>query len=124
MAANPWWSTMPQAAAVAAAANANPAIINPNIATASAAATITQTRPMISEQDIQRRMYLTQVNADLRDRAVIWQEYKTPDQKLYYYNSKTLERTWNKPQVIQELDGEYETKGLRLLSEPHSNSKH
>lgn len=98
---------MPQAAAVAAAAaaNANPLLINPNIATSTAAASITQARPMISEQDIQRRMYLTQVDADLRDRAVIWQEYKTPDQKLYYYNSKTLERTWNKPQVIVELDG-------------------
>lgn len=74
---------------------------------AAAASTVTQTRPMISEGDIQRRMYLTQVSADLRDRAIIWQEYKTPEQKLYYYNSKTLERTWNKPQVIQELDGKY-----------------
>jgi len=63
------------------------------------------TRPMISETDIQRRIYLTQVSADLRDRAVDWQEYKTPDQKFYYYNNKTFERTWNKPAVIQELDG-------------------
>lgn len=64
-------------------------------------------RPMISEADIQRRMYLTQVSADLRDRAVEWQEYKTPDQKYYYYNNKTLERTWNKPPVLRELDGKY-----------------
>lgn len=62
-------------------------------------------RPMISETDIQRRIYLTQVSADLRDRVVDWQEYKTPDQKLYYYNNKTFERTWSKPAVIQELDG-------------------
>lgn len=74
-------------------------------ATAAATAAIPQNRPMISETDIQRRMYLTQVSADLRDRAVIWQEYKTPEQKLYYYNSKTFERTWTKPQVISELDG-------------------
>lgn len=75
-------------------------------ATSAAATAVTQNRSMISETDIQRRMYLTQVSADLRDRAFVWQEYKTPDQKLYYYNSKTLERTWNKPQVIKELDGE------------------
>lgn len=60
---------------------------------------------MISETDIQRRMYFPQVSAELRDRAMIWQEYKTPDQKLYYYNTKTLERTWNKPSVLKELDG-------------------
>lgn len=89
MAAAGWY--WPQAAVPATAAAATKAV--------------TQTRSMISEQDIQRRMYLTQVSADLRERAVVWQEYKTPDQKLYYYNSKTLERTWNKPQVIQELDG-------------------
>ena len=85
------WYGWPQAA-VAASANA-------------ATKAVAQTRPMISETDIQRRMYLTQVSADLRDRVAVWQEYKTPDQKLYYYNSKTTERTWNKPQVIQELDG-------------------
>lgn len=66
-----------------------------------------QTRPLISETDIQRRMYQSQVSADLRDRAFVWQEYKTPDQKLYYYNSKTFERTWDKPQIIKELDGKY-----------------
>lgn len=62
-------------------------------------------RPLISEADIQRRMYLPQVEADLRERAAVWQEYKLPDQKYYYYNSNTHERTWDKPPVIQELDG-------------------
>lgn len=86
--------------------------MNPFMATGwwlpqAATAAVPQNRPMISETDIQRRMYLTQVSADLRDRAVVWQEYKTPEQKLYYYNSKTFERTWNKPQVIQELDGKF-----------------
>lgn len=64
----------------------------------------TTIRPMISEADIQRRAYLTQVSAELRERAVDWQEYKTSDQKLFYFNTKTTERTWNKPSVIQELD--------------------
>lgn len=77
----------------------------PQAAAATAATAVVQTRPLISEADIQRRMYLPQVSDDLRERAVIWQEYKTPDQKFYYYNTKTLERTWDKPQVIRELDG-------------------
>lgn len=67
-------------------------------------AAVPTNRPMISESDIQRRIYMNQVNPDLRDRATDWQEYKTPDQKIYYYNNKTLERTWNKPAVIQELE--------------------
>lgn len=62
-------------------------------------------RPMISETDIQRRIYLTQVSADLRDRALEWQEYKTPDNQYYFLNIKTSERTTEKPAVIQELDG-------------------
>lgn len=67
-------------------------------------ATLPTNRPMISESDIQRRIYMNQVSPDLRDRAIDWQEYKTPDQKIYYYNNKTFERTWNKPAVIQELE--------------------
>lgn len=63
-------------------------------------------RPMISEQDIQRRAFMNQVSPELRDEAYDWQEYKTPDNKLYYYHSKTKERTWNKPDVIIKLDEE------------------
>lgn len=66
-------------------------------------------RPMISETDIQRRIYLTQVSADLRDRALEWQEYKTPDNQYYFLNIKTSERTTEKPAVIQELDGKLMT---------------
>lgn len=82
-------------------------MINPAAVAAAVQAPNLTNRPMISEADIQRRMYLTQVSADLRDRAVIWQEYKTHDQKIYYYNNKTLERTWNKPEVIKELEGKF-----------------
>ncbi|KAG9508791.1 Transcription elongation regulator 1, partial [Fragariocoptes setiger] len=63
-----------------------------------------QMRPMISETDIQRRVYFNQINPDLRDKAFEWQEYKTPDQRLYYFNTKTQERTWNKPAALTELD--------------------
>lgn len=63
--------------------------------------------PMISEQDIQRRIYLTQISVELRDKAVDWQEYKTLDLKLYYYNTKTQEKRWSKPDVVQQLDGKF-----------------
>lgn len=66
---------------------------------------IAPNRPVISEADIQRRMFLSQVSADLKNRASDWQEWKTPEQKFYFYNSKTQERTWSKPPVVQELDG-------------------
>lgn len=62
-------------------------------------------RPMISEADIQRRIYLNQVSAEIRERVVDWQEYKTPDQKYYYYNTKTQERTWDKPAALVDFDG-------------------
>uniref|UniRef100_A0A7N6ARB9 Transcription elongation regulator 1 n=1 Tax=Anabas testudineus TaxID=64144 RepID=A0A7N6ARB9_ANATE len=31
-----------------------------------------------------------------------WSEYKTPDGKTYYYNNRTLESTWEKPQALVE----------------------
>ena len=31
-----------------------------------------------------------------------WSEYKTVDGKTYYYNNRTLESTWEKPQALLE----------------------
>lgn len=31
-----------------------------------------------------------------------WTEYKTADGKTYYYNNRTLESTWEKPQELKE----------------------
>ncbi|XP_075712639.1 transcription elongation regulator 1 isoform X2 [Rhinoderma darwinii] len=31
-----------------------------------------------------------------------WSEYKTADGKMYYYNNRTLESTWDKPQELKE----------------------
>uniref|UniRef100_A0A3Q3N7K6 Transcription elongation regulator 1 n=1 Tax=Mastacembelus armatus TaxID=205130 RepID=A0A3Q3N7K6_9TELE len=31
-----------------------------------------------------------------------WSEYKTADGKMYYYNNRTLESTWEKPQALLE----------------------
>lgn len=84
--------------------NTPPPALPPMAAAAMAAATIRLCRPMISEGDIHRRLYLTKVDQELRDRSSDWQEYITPDQKIFYFNKKTNERTWNKPDVIKELD--------------------
>uniref|UniRef100_A0A8C5M177 Transcription elongation regulator 1 n=1 Tax=Leptobrachium leishanense TaxID=445787 RepID=A0A8C5M177_9ANUR len=38
-----------------------------------------------------------------------WSEYKTADGKMYYYNNRTLESTWDKPQELKEKGvGQYE----------------
>ncbi|KAK9955819.1 hypothetical protein ABG768_015670 [Culter alburnus] len=33
-----------------------------------------------------------------------WSEYKTADGKMYYYNNRTLESTWEKPAELKERD--------------------
>ncbi|CAF1040655.1 unnamed protein product [Didymodactylos carnosus] len=35
--------------------------------------------------------------------AAVWSEYKNPEERAYYYNSKTTESTWDKPLVFTEL---------------------
>ncbi|MEE6479520.1 hypothetical protein FKM82_012273 [Ascaphus truei] len=37
-----------------------------------------------------------------------WSEYKTADGKMYYYNNRTLESTWERPQELKEKDKEVE----------------
>ncbi|XP_048884083.1 transcription elongation regulator 1a isoform X2 [Brienomyrus brachyistius] len=46
-----------------------------------------------------------------------WSEYKTADGKTYYYNSRTLESTWDKPDELKEKDkdGEKAKDGKFLL---------
>ena len=41
-----------------------------------------------------------------------WSEHKNVDGRSYYYNSTTMESTWDKPQVLTEWDGRF-TKLLR-----------
>ncbi|KAM6408848.1 transcription elongation regulator 1 isoform 4-T4 [Rhynochetos jubatus] len=46
-----------------------------------------------------------------------WTEYKTADGKTYYYNNRTLESTWEKPQELKEKE-KMEEKIKEPLKEP------
>ncbi|XP_016307321.1 transcription elongation regulator 1 [Sinocyclocheilus anshuiensis] len=37
-----------------------------------------------------------------------WSEYKTADGKMYYYNNRTLESTWEKPAELKERDKDHD----------------
>ncbi|KAM4037956.1 transcription elongation regulator 1 [Anomaloglossus baeobatrachus] len=47
-----------------------------------------------------------------------WSEYKTADGKMYYYNNRTLESTWDKPQELKEKDKEVEKLKEPVKMEP------
>jgi hypothetical protein len=44
---------------------------------------------------------MQKVNAD----AATWSEFKNPEGRVYYYNSKTTESTWDKPIVFADVIG-------------------
>ncbi|XP_035998845.1 transcription elongation regulator 1 isoform X2 [Fundulus heteroclitus] len=44
-----------------------------------------------------------------------WTEYRTADGKTYYYNNRTLESTWEKPQALIEKEKEAEKAKERML---------
>nr|XP_016851031.1 PREDICTED: transcription elongation regulator 1 isoform X2 [Anolis carolinensis] len=46
-----------------------------------------------------------------------WTEYKTADGKTYYYNNRTLESTWEKPQELKEKE-KVEEKMKENIKEP------
>ncbi|KAM5173157.1 transcription elongation regulator 1 isoform 1-T1 [Mantella aurantiaca] len=47
-----------------------------------------------------------------------WSEYKTADGKTYYYNNRTLESTWERPQELKEKDKEVEKVKEPVKAEP------
>uniref|UniRef100_A0A8C7XJB3 Transcription elongation regulator 1 n=1 Tax=Oryzias sinensis TaxID=183150 RepID=A0A8C7XJB3_9TELE len=46
-----------------------------------------------------------------------WTEYKTADGKTYYYNNRTLESTWEKPQAVLDKEKEAQKLSERLAME-------
>ena len=47
-----------------------------------------------------------QISPDLIASAAEWTEHKAPDNRSYYYNAKTQESVWEKPQAMKDLEGE------------------
>jgi hypothetical protein len=37
--------------------------------------------------------------------ASAWSEFKNPEGRAYFYNSKTMESTWDKPIVLSDVIG-------------------
>uniref|UniRef100_A0A3B5LEY8 Transcription elongation regulator 1 n=1 Tax=Xiphophorus couchianus TaxID=32473 RepID=A0A3B5LEY8_9TELE len=52
-----------------------------------------------------------------------WTEYRTADGKTYYYNNRTLESTWEKPQALLEKEKEAEKAKERLTQEEAEEPK-
>jgi len=47
-----------------------------------------------------------------------WSEYRNTDGRFYYYNSRTMESVWHKPQALTDWQGEH-TVAVRCTVEIH-----
>lgn len=65
---------------------------------ASSTAVVTQGAPSSSVDD-------SNLDPDMVAQASHWTEHKAPDGRSYYYNSKTQESVWEKPQALKDLEG-------------------
>ena len=59
---------------------------------------VTQGAPLSSIDD-------SNLDPELVAQAAFWTEHKAPNGKDYYYNSKTQESVWDKPQAMKDLEG-------------------
>ena len=54
-----------------------------------------------------KQQLLTKIDPELSLQAAEWTEHKTPDGKVYYYNSKSQQSVWEKPQPLIKLEGDF-----------------
>uniref|UniRef100_T1IIS2 Transcription elongation regulator 1 n=1 Tax=Strigamia maritima TaxID=126957 RepID=T1IIS2_STRMM len=47
---------------------------------------------------------MPQIDPELHSKAAEWSEHKTPDGRTYYYNCRTMESTWEKPQTLKDFE--------------------
>lgn len=59
---------------------------------------------LASGVDQTKQQLLLKIDPELRLQAAEWNEYKTPDGKCYYFNSKTQLSVWEKPQILFKLE--------------------
>ena len=50
-----------------------------------------------------------------------WTEHKNTDGRSYYYNSKTMESTWDKPQELVDWEAKISALQTPVVQEPESN---
>lgn len=62
-------------------------------------------QPLLSSHDPGKQALIISVDPEVRRLASEWIEYKTPEGKSYYFNSKSQESVWEKPKPLLELEG-------------------
>ncbi|RWS23164.1 transcription elongation regulator 1-like isoform X1, partial [Leptotrombidium deliense] len=54
--------------------------------------------------DPRKQQLLLSVDSEIRSRANEWVEYKTPENRSYFYSVKTNQSVWDKPQALIDLE--------------------
>ena len=52
-----------------------------------------------------KQQLVLKIDTELRLQAAEWIEYKTPDGRVYYYNTKSQKSVWEKPEILTKFDG-------------------
>ncbi|KAH7641478.1 transcription elongation regulator 1-like [Dermatophagoides farinae] len=51
-----------------------------------------------------KQQLVLKIDTELRLQAAEWIEYKTPDGRVYYYNTKSQKSVWEKPEILTKFD--------------------
>lgn len=70
------------------------------VVVASSTTVVTQGAPSSTVDD-------ANLDPEMVAQAAHWTEHKAPDGRSYYYNSKTQESVWEKPQAMKDLEGKF-----------------